>query len=187
MEGTWTRLNSPVGAGAAIFPNAYSLLFAFLTIGLDFLGHGRITIYLALCTFILVLVPMYLLKEVVIHPGYHRSFLVYTLTCSLLAICAWNEIRYSAGVLSLVALYGIILQNKQYSSYHYYQIKSESIKQIREHLESSGWEKITESEYRFSTSGSDEFSFVKIGKTSTAQVSLNLDASILNDFQNSEE
>lgn len=187
MEGNWDRLKSPVGAGAAIFPNAYSLLFAFLTIGLEFLGYGRITVFLALCTFILVLVPMYLLKEVVIDPNYHQSFLVYAIVCSLLGFAAWNEINYAAALLSVVALYGIILQNKQYSSYHYYQNNSDEKTSIKSHLEFSGWEKISESEYRYSHPNASISSYVKLGKKTTAQVSLDFDISLLVDFETSEE
>ena len=38
MTGVWVRQNTPVGAGSAIFPNAYAMLFSVLAILLSFLN-----------------------------------------------------------------------------------------------------------------------------------------------------
>ena len=53
MTGVWVRQNTPVGAGSAIFPNAYAMLFSVLAILLSFLEYGIITTILGSIAFIL--------------------------------------------------------------------------------------------------------------------------------------
>ena len=91
MTGVWVRRNTPVGAGSAIFPNAYAMLFSVLAILLSFLEYGIVTTILGSIAFILVVVPMYLLKEVVISPKYHLYFWLYVVTCLLLIYASLND------------------------------------------------------------------------------------------------
>ena len=188
MTGVWIRQNTPVGAGSAIFPNAYAMLFSVLAILLSFLEYGIITTILGSIAFILVVVPMYLLKEVVISPKYHLYFWLYVAGCLVLIYASIDEVPFSTPGLALFALSGIILQNQQYSNYHFYEFESEDgSKNFSSTLLENGWIRIADNKHDYVLRGSDRNNYIRISSKLTAQLVLDFDSRDLPKPESEEE
>ena len=177
MTGVWVRQNTPVGAGSAIFPNAYAMLFSVLAILLSFLEYGIITTILGSIAFILVVVPMYLLKEVVISPKYHLYFWIYVVSCLVLIYASVDDVSFSTPVLALFALSGIILQNQQYSNYYFYEFEGkDGSKDISNILIENGWNRIANDKHHYVLRDNARNNYIRISSKLTAQLVLDFDS-----------
>lgn len=188
MTGVWVRQNTPVGAGSAIFPNAYAMLFSVLAILMSFLEYGIAPSVLGSIAFILVAVPMYLLKEVVISPKYHLYFWIYVISCLALIYASLNDISFSTLALAIFALSGIILQNEQYSNYHFYEYEGENYsKDFSNKLEQNGWMRIANDKHDYVLRGSNRNNYIRISSKLTAQLVLDFDSRDLPKPESEEE
>lgn len=177
MTGVWVRQNTPVGAGSAIFPNAYAMLFSVLAILLSFLEYGIVTTILGSIAFILVVVPMYLLKEEVISPKYHLYFWLYVVGCLVLIYASVDNVPFSTPVLAIFALSGIILQNQQYSNYYFYEFEGQyEGKDFSNVLGENGWIQIANDKHDYALRGSDRDNYIRISSRLTAQLVLDFDS-----------
>ena len=177
MTGVWVRQNTPVGAGSAIFPNAYAMLFSVLAILLSFLEYGIVTTILGSIAFILVVIPMYLLKEVVISPKYHLYFWLYVVSCLVLIYASVNDVPFSTPGLALFALSGIIMQNQQYSNYYFYEFEGKNeTKDFSIKLVENGWIQIANDKLDYVLRGSDRNNYIRISSKLTAQLVLDFDS-----------
>ena len=177
MTGVWVRQNTPVGAGSAIFPNAYAMLFSVLAILLSFLEYGIVTTILGTIAFILVIVPMYLLKEVVISPKYHLYFWLYVVSCLVLIYASVDNVPFSTPALALFALSGIILQNQQYSNYYFYEFEGQyESKDFSNELVENGWMRIANDKHDYVLRGSTRNNYIRISSKLTAQLVLDFDS-----------
>ena len=188
MTGVWIRQNTPVGAGSAIFPNAYAMLFSVLAILLSFLEYGIVTTILGTIAFILVVVPMYLLKEVVISPKYHLYFWLYVVSCLVLIYASVDNVPYSTLALALFALSGIILQNQQYSNYYFYEFEGkDGNKDFSNILAENGWMRIANEKHDYVLRVSDRNNYIRISSKLTAQLVLDFDSRDLPKPESEEE
>ena len=177
MTGVWVRRNTPVGAGSAIFPNAYAMLFSVLAILLSFLEYGIVTTILGSIAFILVAVPMYLLKEVVISPQYHLYFWLYVVTCLLLIYASVNDFPFSTLGIAIFALSGIILQNQQYSNYYFYEFEGKNeTKDFSIKLVENGWMRIANDKHDYVLRCNDRNNYIRLSSKLTAQLVLDFDS-----------
>ena len=188
MTGVWVRQNTPVGAGSAIFPNAYAMLFSVLAILLSFLEYGIVTTILGTIAFILVVVPMYLLKEVVISPKYHLYFWLYVVSCLVLIYASVNDLPFSTPGLALFALSGIILQNQQYSNYYFYEFEGQyESKDFSNVLGENGWIRIANDKHDYVLRGSNRNNYIRISSKLSAQLVLDFDSRDLPKPESEEE